>query len=69
MIITATEADGSQIQSIAAWAGVFSEEEIDCVAELWKEYLALGSERCGYNFLVDREGERVLGFACYGPAT
>ena len=67
MIITATEADGSQIQSIAARAGVFSEEEIDCVAELWEEYLALGSERCGYNFLVDREGERVLGFACYGP--
>jgi GNAT superfamily N-acetyltransferase len=21
----------------------------------------------GYNFLVDREGDQVLGFACYGP--
>lgn len=67
MIITATEADGSQIQSIAARAGVFSEEEVDCVVELWEEYLALVSERCGYNFIVDREGDRVLGFACYGP--
>jgi len=22
---------------------------------------------CGYNFIVDREGDQVFGFACYGP--
>ncbi len=67
MIIAATKADGSQIQDIAARAGVFSEEEVECVSELWEEYLTLGPESCGYNFIVDREGDQVLGFACYGP--
>ena len=67
MIITATETDGSQIQSIAARAGVFSQEEIDSVQVMWTEYLTLGSEGSGYHFIADRDGERVLGFAIYGP--
>jgi len=67
MIITATEADGPQIQSITARAGVFNEEEVECVAILWEEYLTQGPEVCGYNFIVEREGDQVLGFACYGP--
>jgi ribosomal protein S18 acetylase RimI-like enzyme len=67
MIITATEADRSQIQSIAARAGVFSQEEIECVSVLWEEYLTEGPEICGYNFIVYREGDQVLGFVCYGP--
>jgi len=66
-IISATEVDGPQIQDIAARAGVFSLEEVDCVSELWQEYLNDGPEVCGYNFIVYREDERVLGFACYGP--
>ena len=67
MIFIATETDGLQIQNIAARAGVFSQEEIECVSELWTEYLTLGSEQCGYNFIVYRDREQVLGFACYGP--
>jgi len=67
MIITATEADGSQILEITARAGVFSQEEVECVGILWGEYLTLGSESCGYNFIVDREEDEVRGFACYGP--
>jgi len=67
MISVATEKDGSQIRDIAARAGVFSQEEVDCVGELWEEYLSLGSERCGYNFIVEQEEDQVLGFACYGP--
>ena len=67
MIITATEADGPQIQDITARAGVFSQEEVECVGALWEEYLTLGPEHCGYNFIVDRDGDQVLGFACYGP--
>lgn len=67
MIITATEADGSQICDIAARAGVFNQEEVDCVAALWEEYLSDGPERCGYNFIVYRDGDQVFGFACYGP--
>jgi len=67
MIAPATEADGSQIQSITTRAGVFSQEEIECVSELWEEYLALGPNECGYHFIVSRDGDQVLGFACYGP--
>lgn len=67
MITIATEADGSKIQDITARAGVFSQEEVDCVGELWQEYLTLGSEQCGYNFIVEKEEDQVLGFACYGP--
>lgn len=68
MIATATEADGPQIQDIAAQAGVFSPEEIECVSELWQEYVNLGPEHCGYHFIVYRNGnDQTLGFACYGP--
>jgi GNAT superfamily N-acetyltransferase len=67
MIIVATETDGSQIRDIAARAGVFSQEEVECVAALWEDYLSVGPVEGGYNFVVDREEDRVLGFACYGP--
>ena len=57
MIITATEADGPQIRDIAARAGVFSQEEVECVVALWEEYLTVGPTVGGYNFIVDREGD------------
>jgi len=66
MIVPATEADGAQIQSITARAGVFNQEEVDSVSVMWTEYLTLGPERSGYHFIVDRDGERLLGFAIYG---
>jgi ribosomal protein S18 acetylase RimI-like enzyme len=67
MIVPATEADGPQIRDIAARAGVFSQEEVECVVALWEDYLTVGPTLGGYNFIVDRDGNRVLGFACYGP--
>lgn len=67
MILTAAEADGPQIRDIAARVGVFSQEEVECVADLWNDYLTTGPQVGGYNFIVEREGDRVLGFACYGP--
>lgn len=66
VIVTPMEADGLQIREIAARAGVFSQEEIVCVGEIWDEYQAYGPEACGYHFIVHKEGNRVLGFACYG---
>ncbi len=67
MIITAVNTDGEQIQDITARAGVFNEEEIQCVAEIWQEYINDGPEVCGYTFIVDRDGDKILGFAVYGP--
>lgn len=66
MIQTAIEADGPQIQDITARAGVFSDEEVDSVRVMWSEYLNLGSEGSGYNFIVYRDGNKVLGYAIYG---
>jgi ribosomal protein S18 acetylase RimI-like enzyme len=59
--------DGAQIHSITANNTVFNQEEVVCVDELWGEYLTHGSEKSGYYFLVEKEDERVLGYACYGP--
>ena len=67
MIGSAAETDGPQIQDIAARAGVFNQEEVECVVDLWQDYLNVGPVDGGYNFIVDRDDERVLGFACYGP--
>jgi ribosomal protein S18 acetylase RimI-like enzyme len=66
MIITATEADASQIHDITARAGVFNQEEIDSVPEMFNEYLKYGAEASGYHFIVYRDDEQVLGYAIYG---
>jgi len=66
MIVTATEPDGPQIVDITARVGVFSAEEVDCVDTIFREYLDYGPGDSGYNFIVDKDGDRVLGFACYG---
>jgi ribosomal protein S18 acetylase RimI-like enzyme len=67
LITVPDEKDGAQIHAITANNSVFSQEEVVCVDELWGEYLAQGSERSGYYFLVEKEGDRVLGYSCYGP--
>ena len=59
--------DGGQIHTISANTTVFSPEEVECVDELWQETIAQGSEKSGYYWLVEKEDERVLGYACYGP--
>ena len=67
MIQTATAADAAQINDITARTGFFNDEEVDCVTEIFNEYLNDGVEASGYQFIVDREADKVLGFACYGP--
>lgn len=49
MITKPSDEDGSRIHAITANAGVFSREEVECVDELWNEYLAQGPERSGYH--------------------
>lgn len=66
MITTATEADKAQITDITARAGVFNQEEIDAVPEMFDEYLQYGTEGSGYHFIVYREGNQILGYAIYG---
>jgi len=67
MISVPGDKDGVQIHTITANNTVFNQEEVECVDELWEEYLAQGSEHSGYYFLVEKEEQRVLGYACFGP--
>jgi ribosomal protein S18 acetylase RimI-like enzyme len=67
MIGMATAPDGDQICALTARTGVFSPEEVQCVAEIWQEYLGLGIETSGYTFYVDKDEARVLGYVCVGP--
>ena len=67
MIRVATKEDGPKIHAIDAATSVFSQEEVECVDELWEEYLAQGPEKSGYYFIVEKEDGQVLGYACYGP--
>ncbi len=46
--------------------GFFSEEEADIAVELVEERLAKG-DASGYSFLLAEEGDRLLGYACFGP--
>jgi GNAT superfamily N-acetyltransferase len=67
MIGVPSNNDGAQIHSITANTTVFNQEEVECVDELWEEYLTQGPERSGYYWLVEKEADRILGYACYGP--
>jgi GNAT superfamily N-acetyltransferase len=59
-------ADRAGILDAARRAAVFTEEEVRTVGELFEDFLrdAAGT---GYYFLTYRDGQRVLGFACWGP--
>jgi len=67
MIEPATREDGPVIQAISSAVAVFSTEEVNCVGELFADYLEHGGTG-DYRFLVYRESAEVLGYACYGPA-
>ena len=67
MISVPNKNDGAQIHAITANTSVFSPEEVECVDELWAEYLAERSERSGYYFLVERDEKQVVGYVCFGP--
>ena len=54
------------ILACARSVGVFSGEEVSTVDELFDGYLRDPVES-GYNFLSHRDGEAILGFACWGP--
>jgi len=43
MISVPSDKDGAQIHAISANTTVFNQEEVECVDELWEEYLTQGS--------------------------
>jgi ribosomal protein S18 acetylase RimI-like enzyme len=67
MITVAAPGDGEQICAIAERTDFFNEEEVQCVADIWQSYLALGTEVSGYTFYVDKDAGTLRGFVCVGP--
>jgi len=59
-------ADLAAILDLSARTGVFSQEEVATVQELFEAYLHQPGHG-GYFFLAYRDEGQVLGFACYGP--
>jgi ribosomal protein S18 acetylase RimI-like enzyme len=57
--------DRSSIGDITRRAAVFTEEERASVFELFDAHLQ--SSDSGYEWLTAREGDRVVGYVCYGP--
>jgi ribosomal protein S18 acetylase RimI-like enzyme len=57
--------DRNAIGDIARRSSVFSQEEEETVFELFDVHLK--SADSGYEWLSARVGDRLVGFACYGP--
>ena len=53
--------DRQGVLAVTANIDIFTDKEKDTVRELWDE------RESGYNFLVARDGERILGYSCFGP--
>ncbi|MGQ0600613.1 MAG: GNAT family N-acetyltransferase [Anaerolineales bacterium] len=54
------------ILAAARSGGVFNDEEVTTVDELFQGYLR-DPQVSGYNFLSCKVGDELLGFACWGP--
>jgi ribosomal protein S18 acetylase RimI-like enzyme len=65
MITRAMREDREALLAIATDVGIFTPTEIACIDELLQAYLTQ-PDHGGYDFLVYRNGEGALGFACYG---
>jgi GNAT superfamily N-acetyltransferase len=58
--------DRETIGRLVRLTAFFSDEEIGIAEELVEERLARG-DASGYFFLFAEEGDRLLGYACFGP--
>jgi D-alanine-D-alanine ligase len=58
--------DRPEVGRLVRATGFFSEEEADIAEELVEERLARG-DASGYRFVFAEAGDRLLGYACFGP--
>jgi GNAT superfamily N-acetyltransferase len=68
LVIPSLPTDRAAILAAARSVGVFNDEEVATVDELFDGYLR-SPEQSGYHFLSCKEGDEVLGFACWGPTS
>ena len=65
-IMPPLEEEGSSIVSLAKKIGQFSIDDIECIENLWKESLQSETDPDRYHFIVAKNFQKVIGFACYG---
>jgi D-alanine-D-alanine ligase len=66
--VSVTQPDeAAAVLAVVRATGLFDAQEVAVVDELLTYCFEQGPERSGYNFLSCRAGDRLLGFACYGP--
>lgn len=61
-----SQTDVPLLEQAARATGFFSDEEVGFVKELAEAALNQGAQS-GYHFVLARESNDVLGFACFGP--
>lgn len=59
-------ADEASVLKLAQRIENFLPGDVECIMQLWHDYLYGGEDPDRYHFLVDRENGKTLGFACYG---
>lgn len=65
-IVPPNDGAGPEILEIAAKISQFSKEDQSCIAELWLESLSSKTDPERYHFLVAKDENKIVGFACYG---
>lgn len=63
---TVRAGDPTAVRAITESTGFFYPDEVDTAVELVEERLAKGL-KSGYHFIFADEGERVVGYSCFGP--
>ena len=67
MIEKALPTDGPSILRLTGAISIFNPTELSCVEELWNAYRDSGEVASGYSFVIYRDGDELLGYACFGP--
>ncbi len=62
-----TDTDRPWLEKILASSGFFYDNEIEIALSLADETIAHGQEKSGYYWIRLTIGDRLCGFACYGP--
>jgi ribosomal protein S18 acetylase RimI-like enzyme len=65
-IDTPLKEEGSSIVSLAKKIEQFSINDVQCIEDLWKESLQSETDPDRYHFIVARNIQQIIGFACYG---
>jgi len=65
-IVTPKPADGARLLELARKIDLFVPEDFDVIEELWTDFATNENGASHYHFIVAKQADDFLGFACYG---